>query len=168
MTSFNKKIIFIMGVSGCGKSSVGQLLADELSTVFIDADDHHLPANIEKMSQGTPLTDEDRAPWLDKINQIATEHLTTGAVIACSGLKETYRKRLVKSIEKHAVWVYLKGDYDLIYRRMKDRKGHFMGAAMLKSQFDTLQEPSDAVVVDIANSLERVIRDIALGLAYTE
>jgi len=168
MTSFSKKIIFIMGVSGCGKSSVGQLLADELSTVFIDADDHHLPANIEKMSQGTPLSDEDRAPWLDKINQIATEHLATGAVIACSGLKETYRKRLVKSIETHSVWVYLKGDYDLIYRRMKDRKGHFMGAAMLKSQFDTLQEPSDAVVVDIANSLERVVRDIVLGLAYTE
>ena len=156
----SKKVIFVMGVSGCGKSSVGQLLADELSISFVDADDYHPQSNIEKMSQGVPLTDSDRMPWLDQVNKIAAKHLESGVVIACSALKEKYRTQLNQSIEPNVVWVYLKGDYDLIFNRMKNRKDHFMSSGMLKSQFETLQEPENAIIVDIANSLEHVVDEI--------
>lgn len=149
-----------MGVSGSGKSSVGQLLANELSIPFIDADDHHLSSSIEKMSQGIPLTDSDRAPWLDEVNEIAVNHLGSGAVIACSALKNKYRTQLNKSLELNALWIYLKGDYSLILQRMKNRNGHFMDAEMLKSQFETLEEPENVIGIDIENSLERIIEKI--------
>ncbi len=159
-TGLSKKIIFIMGVSGCGKSSVGQLLADELCIPFVDADDHHLPSNIEKMSQGIPLLDSDRAPWLAQINEIALKHLDSGAVIACSALKKKYRTQLNQSIESNVIWVYLKGDYNLIFERMKKRNGHFMDADMLKSQFETLEEPVNAIAINIAGSLETIVSEI--------
>jgi len=149
-----------MGVSGCGKSSVGQLLASELSIAFIDADDHHPQNNINKMSQGIPLTDSDRRPWLNQVNKAALRCSDSGAVIACSALKEKYRDQLSQSIELSSIWVYLKGDYDLIFNRMKKRTGHFMDAGMLKSQFQALQEPVNAITVDIANSLEDVVGEI--------
>ena len=155
-----KKVIFIMGVSGTGKSTVGRLLSNELSVPFTDADDHHLPSNIKKMSQGIPLTDDDRAPWLDQINQIALNHLGSGAVIACSALKKEYRARLSQSIEQNVTWVYLQGSYGLIADRMKNRKGHFMNVRMLKSQFETLQEPNNAMTINVANSPEIIVGKI--------
>jgi len=162
-----QNIIFVMGVSGCGKSTIGQLLADQLSMPFIDADDHHLPSSIEKMGQGIPLTDEDREPWLDKLNQIATQHLENGVVIACSALKEKYRTQLAQSIESNVQWVYLKGDYQLIFDRMQNRHGHFMDAGMLKSQFETLEEPRNAISIDIANPVEVVIQLLSKQLVTT-
>ncbi len=141
-----------MGVSGSGKSSVGRLLANELSVPFIDADDHHPPSNIEKMSHGIPLTDSDRKPWLDKLHEIAESHLSSGCVIGCSALKEVYRRRMSQSIESNVQWVYLKGSYEQIFKRMENREGHFMAAKMLKSQFDTLEEPENAIIADIADS----------------
>ena len=154
-----------MGVSGSGKSSVAKLLAEELSIAFIDADDHHIPSSIEKMSKGVPLTDTDREPWLERMNKIAINHLGSGAVIACSALKKKYRQRLNQRIESNVDWVYLKGDYDLIFKRMKNRKHHFMDADMLTSQFDALEEPEGAIVINIANSLEGIVENIKLKLS---
>ncbi len=149
-----------MGVSGSGKSSVGQLLANELSVPFIDADDHHPLANIEKMSQGIPLNDHDRKPWLDQLHEIAVDHLNSGCVIACSALKEDYRKRLTQSIASHVLWIYLKGSYEQIFERMKNRKDHFMAAEMLRSQFETLEEPQNAINIGIADSLDIIVHKI--------
>ena len=154
-----------MGVSGSGKSSVAKLLAEELSIAFIDADDHHIPSSIEKMSKGVPLTDTDREPWLERMNEIAINHLGSGVVIACSALKKKYRQRLNQRIESNVNWVYLKCDYDLIFKRMKNRKHHFMDADMLTSQFDALEEPEDAIVINIANSLEGIVENIKLKLS---
>lgn len=168
MNNFTKKIIFIIGVSGSGKTSVGQLLANELSVPFIDADDHHPLSNIEKMTQGIPLNDSDRVPWLDVLHEIAVKHLNAGCVIACSALKETYRKRLSQSIESSILWVYLKGSYDLIFERMNSREGHFMEAKMLKSQFDTLEEPTNAINIDISNSPKIIVQKIKKHLTRSE
>lgn len=159
-TNSNQKVIFVMGVSGSGKTSVGQLLAKELAIPFFDADDHHPPSNIEKMSRGIPLNDEDRKPWLNNLHQIAVEHISSGCVITCSALKEIYRKRMNQSIESNVLWVYLKGSYDLIFERMKKRKNHFMNTKMLKSQFETLEEPTDAINIDIADSLEVIVQKV--------
>jgi carbohydrate kinase (thermoresistant glucokinase family) len=159
-TDLTKRVIFIMGVSGSGKTSVGRLLANELSVPFIDADDHHPPSNIEKMSQEIPLIDSDRKPQLDQLNEIAVDHVSYGCVIVCSALKAVYRKRLVQSIESNVLWVYLKGSYDLIFERIKNREDHFMGAEMLKSQFEILEEPENAINIDIADSPEVIVQKI--------
>lgn len=163
-TDLAKKVIFVMGVSGSGKTSIGQLLANDLSIPFIDADDHHPPSNIEKMSRGIPLEDSDRAPWLDILHGIAVKHLNTGCVIACSALKEIYRRRLSQSIESSILWVYLKGSYELIFERMNSREGHFMGAKMLKSQFDTLEEPQNAIDINITNRPKVIVQQIKAQL----
>ncbi|MEZ4687017.1 MAG: NADP-dependent phosphogluconate dehydrogenase [Bacteroidia bacterium] len=160
-----EKIIFIIGVSGSGKTTVGRMLATALSVPFIDADDHHPATNVEKMSRGIPLNDADREPWLDALHRIAQEHIGSGCVIACSALKEDYRKRLAHSIGEHVQWVYLKGSYDQIFERMQKRKGHFMESAMLKSQFDALEEPKHAIRVDIIDSPERIVQHIQLQLS---
>lgn len=149
-----------MGVSGSGKTSVGRMLAKELSVLFVDADDHHPESNIEKMSLGIPLNDDDRWPWLSKINQIAQDNVNSGCVIACSALKQDYRWRLNNSIESNVLWIYLKGAYDQIFERMNNRKDHFMGADMLRSQFEALEEPENAINIDIADSPEVIVQKI--------
>jgi len=159
-TESKPKVIFIMGVSGSGKTSIGQLIAREMSLVFIDGDDHHSPANIKKMSLGIPLTDDDREPWLDRLNQVAKHHLNLGCVIACSALKKNYRDRLSHTIKNEVQWIYLKGNYDQIFSRMQGRKGHFMNPGMLKSQFETLEEPKDAIEVNIADSPEVIVKKL--------
>ena len=152
-----------MGVSGSGKTSVGQLLANKLSIPFIDADDHHPQSNIQKMSQGIPLVDSDRMPWLDILHGIAVNHIGVGCVIACSALKEIYRKQLSQSIEKNIEWVYLKGNYDLIFERMSNRANHFMSAEMLKSQFETLEEPQNAICIDISDKPAIIVQQLLLN-----
>ena len=136
------------------------MLAKELSILFIDADDHHPVSNIEKMSQGIPLNDYDREPWLDKLNQIALKNSSSGCVIACSALKERYRERLINSIEENVLWIYLQGTYAQIFQRMKNREDHFMDPEMLKSQFEALEEPANAIYMDISESPEVIIEKI--------
>ena len=163
-----KQIVFIMGVSGSGKTTVGRRLADELSVRFIDGDDYHPPSNIEKMSHGIPLNDADRQPWLSKLNELAKSQMSSGCVIACSALKEIYRVQLIESIDTHLIWVYLKGDYDQVFERMKGRKDHFMDTEMLRSQFEILEEPSNAIEVDINNTIEVIVQKIKLHSMNTE
>lgn len=151
-----------MGVSGCGKSTIGKALADGLGIPFYDGDDYHPESNIKKMASGKPLNDEDRQPWLETIHIKASESLQThGCVIACSALKEAYRSTLSNSISTNVTWVYLKGEFDTILQRMQDRD-HFMPPHLLESQFDTLEEPSDAIIIDISEAPECIIKRISI------
>ena len=152
-------IIFIMGVSGSGKSTTGNLLADTLQMPFYDGDDFHPPENVEKMSHGIPLTDDDRLGWLHALNKKAKE-CSGGAIFACSALKEKYRKILFEGLPDRSRLVYLDGDYDLIDQRMKARKGHFMPPGLLKSQFETLEEPYYGISVSIEDSPEVIVANI--------
>jgi gluconokinase len=135
-------IYILMGVSGCGKSTVGKLLAEKACCKFYDGDDFHRSSNIAKMKSGTPLTDEDRRPWLDSLRELIDGLVARGegGVIACSALKKSYRDILGKGLPV-VRFVYLKGDYELFKERLTDRKGHFMKTGLLQSQFDTLEEP---------------------------
>ncbi len=144
-----------MGVSGCGKTAVGEILSGDLSWPFFDADDYHPVANVEKMRSGHPLTDEDRWPWLDRLNQLMHELDSQGksAVLACSALKQSYRDRIVQGLGDVG-WVHLKGRFELILSRLATRKHRYMPASLLRSQFDTLEEPSDALTIDITDAPE--------------
>ena len=153
-------LVIIMGVSGSGKTTVGKQLSHCLSVPFQDADDYHPQENIEKMSQGIALTDTDRQPWLKHLNERIVDCQKTGVVLACSALKEIYRKQLSHTVEDRLVWVYLKGDYSLIYHRMQARKNHFMSPAMLQSQLDTLEEPNNALVLEITHSIDSLVQTI--------
>ena len=150
-----------MGVSGSGKTSVGKALASELGWDFYDADDFHPPENISKMENGIPLTDADRAPWLDSLHELIESTLRRNrpGVLACSALKESYRQELLEG-NHHVQLIYLKGNYELIWSRMSARKDHYMKPEMLKSQFDALEEPSDALAVDISLSVDEVVQEI--------
>lgn len=168
LTELNKSIFMIyivMGVSGCGKSTVGSLLADKLSLPFFDADDFHFPASVEKMSQGNALTDEDRKPWLTLLaNNIVQWQEDGGAVLACSALKQDYRDILSSTTDDVSVgvvqFVYLKGDQELLASRLRNRESHFMPETLLKSQLATLEPPEKAITVLIKHSLEDMITDI--------
>ena len=142
----------IMGVSGSGKTTVGERLAKELGWSFRDADDFHPPANVAKMSAGHPLTDADRAPWLAAIRTHLAACLARNenTVVTCSALKESYRREVIVDPARIKV-VYLTGDFALIERRLKARKGHFMKPDMLESQFAALEPPTDALTLDIAD-----------------
>lgn len=155
-------IYFIMGVAGCGKSTIGTLLAEKRNIPFFDADDFHPPANIQKMSAGMPLTDEDRLPWLENIAHTARQHAgLQGAVIACSALKVQYRYILAAGLTPDQVcWVYLQGNMETIRQRMESRTDHFMPPGLLQSQFDTLEPPEDALAVDISASPETIVARI--------
>ena len=160
----NKKVIYVIGVSGCGKSTIGKMLATELQCPFFDADDFHPQSNIDKMAGGSALTDDDRWPWLQSLNELAEkEILDKGAVIACSALKESYRTKLTGKMTEKTEWVYLQGSFKQIYDRMKQRD-HFMPPALLQSQFDTLEEPEDAITIDIRLTPEVIITDILAKL----
>jgi len=135
----SKHGIIIFGVSGCGKSTIGMLLAEKLNLPFFDADDFHPTSNIEKLTKGIPLTDDDREPWLKAINTKITE-AKPGFILSCSALKESYRLILSQNI-KGIRWIHLDGTFDLIYERLKQRSNHFMNPELLKDQFDTLEIP---------------------------
>lgn len=152
------RFFIIMGVSGCGKTSVGIELASRLNWTFYDGDDFLSPANIAKMAQGTPLSDADRAPWLASLHNLISTCSVEGStgVLACSALKERYRRILLADNPDVKI-VYLKGSYDLIWPRMAARAGHFMRPAMLQSQFDTLEEPADALTVDASLTVDDIV-----------
>jgi len=155
------RFFIVMGVSGCGKSSVGEALAKELGWDFYDADDFHPPENVAKMASGTPLNDSDRAPWLATLHDLISSSLNANrpGVLACSALKERYRQQLWDD-NPDAQIVYLKGSYDLIWSRMEKRKDHYMKPHMLQSQFDALEEPTDALTVDISSSVDEIVQEI--------
>ena len=138
-----------MGVCGCGKTTVGEALAQAIGCRFLDADDFHPAANVQKMASGVPLTDDDRWPWLDRIAGELAQILARGghAVLACSALKEAYRQRLKQAGDVRIV--YLKGDEATIGGRLAARQHKYMPPALLPSQFAALEEPADALVVDI-------------------
>lgn len=149
-----------MGVSGSGKTTIGQLLSEKTGWSFYDADSFHSTANIAKMQNGIPLTDEDRWPWLDSMNTFAKEHLVTSNLIfSCSALKQIYRERLSDNIEQSCCWIFLKGDYATILMRMQQRQ-HYMPASLLQSQFNALEEPENAWVEDISQEPEVIVQHI--------
>lgn len=164
------RIYIVMGVSGCGKTTIGKLLAETFGIEFYDGDAFHPASNIEKMAAGIPLTDEDRYCWLLDINKQAKESLSHGhsAVFACSALKESYRILLSQHIEDSIVWVYLKGDTETIYQRLKNRKGHFMSPALLQSQFDILEEPSSAIQIETTLDTDTIILTIVNKLTKSD
>jgi gluconokinase len=154
-------IAVVMGVSGAGKSTLGEALARTLGWRFIDADDYHPAANVAKMAAGTPLDDEDRWRWLDRLNAL----IRTGdnAVLACSALKERYRQRLAQGIEG-VVWVHLEGDPDLIRSRLENRRHRYMPASLLESQFAALEPPENAISVDVSADVATCVAAIARQL----
>jgi gluconokinase len=154
-----------MGVSGCGKTTVGKVLATRLRVPFYDADNYHAQENLAKMATGIPLTDSDRAGWLTLLAAMIESETLAGhdGVLACSALKQSYRD-VLRSRSRNVRFVYLKGSYDLILKRMQERGGHFMKPRMLKSQFEILEEPADAITVDISLSVEKIVQEILLYL----
>ena len=158
-------IIYIMGVSGSGKTTIGKKLSDKTGMPFYDGDDFHLPEKVEKMRKGQPLDDTDRADWLARINEIAREQATKkGAIIACSALKEKYRKVLTSGLTVPVFWIFLRGDFQIIEKRMKLRTDHFMPATLLASQFEALEVPTGAITVDIHDEPEKMVEAIIFRL----
>ena len=154
-------IVVVMGVSGVGKTTIGEALARELGWRYIDADDYHPAANVAKMAAGTPLQDEDRWPWLDKLNSVLKKE--TNAVLGCSALKERYRERLTAGLKESRI-VYLDGDFELLRRRAEGRKHRYMPASLLQSQFDALEPPRDAIEIDVAQPVEACVAQIRTAL----
>lgn len=157
----------IMGVSGTGKSTIGKLLSDRTGWTFYDADDFHPPANIDKMNRGIPLEDSDRICWLEELSQLIISSLNSKhqGILACSALKSRYRQ-ILADCHPEVVFVYLRGSYDCIQSRIQQRTGHFMNSTLLQSQFDTLEEPQDALVIDVSLTPEMIINQILKQINY--
>jgi gluconokinase len=153
-------VIVLMGVAASGKTTVGHMLAEDLGWTFYDADDFHSQANVEKMSRGTPLDDEDRRPWLETLRELIKECLSLGrdAVLACSALKESYREHLL--IDERVKVAYLEAEPALIRERLTERSDHFMKARMLDSQFAALEEPEDSTHYDASRPPVELVREI--------
>jgi gluconokinase len=156
------QVIILMGVCGSGKTTVGKALSKRLGWTFFDGDDYHLPSSVEKMASGIPLTDEDRWPWLNALRVMISECLQNqqNAVFACSALKQSYRDLLLKD-NPGAVLVYLRGSYELIHERLKNRPDHYMKATLLKSQFDALEEPRDVLSLPAALPMYELVGQIS-------
>lgn len=159
MTLKENHLYVVMGVSGCGKSTIGSMLSEELQIPFYDGDDFHPDANLQKMASGSPLNDEDRWPWLQNINSFAAEKLEKSSlVIACSALKEKYRTLIADKIETQ--FIYLQGSKELIAGRLQKRTDHFMPMDLLDSQFEALEEPREALSVRIDQNIEQIVEEI--------
>lgn len=147
-----------MGVSGCGKTTIGSLLSAKTGYPFHDADSFHPPENIDKMKGGQQLTDADRLPWLNNIHTFVLAEIKNNCIIiACSALKEEYRKLLGRQLENQCSWVFLKGDFDTIMGRIKTRTDHFMPTDLLQSQFDSLEMPASSIEADITLQPESIV-----------
>ena len=160
-------IVLVMGVSGSGKSTIGAALARALGADFLEADTFHSPANIAKMKSGTPLEDADRWPWLDAIGAALDRSVTENrsVVLACSALKQAYRERLLPPGHRDGSVVFLQGGADLIASRLNGRSGHYMPPALLPSQLATLEPPTDAIVIDIAQEPSDILEEILSRLS---
>ena len=158
-------IVIVMGVVGVGKTTVGSLLAQELGWQFVDADTFHPAANVDKISRGIPLTDADRKPWLEALRKAITDWIAQrrNVVLACSALKQSYRTQLAVGPEVR--FVYLKGSYELIEQRLRERHGHFATREILASQFAILEEPSDGIAIDVSGTPAQIVADIRRQLA---
>lgn len=157
--------IIVMGAAGAGKSTVGRMLAASLGRPFYDGDTFHSKSSIEKMRRGESLTDQDRWPWLDALGALLEQSAAAGQsiVLACSALKQSYRDRLV-SHAPDVTFVYLKADRELLRWRLQSRSGHYMSAALLDSQLSDLEEPEGAIVVDAAQSPDRIAAAVAAAV----
>lgn len=153
-----------MGVSGVGKTTVGRMLAERLGWSFFDADDFHPPANVTKMRQGMPLTDDDREEWLDRLNELirSSSEEDEPAILACSALKQRYRSKLSHGLsgKDAVVFVYLRAPREVVAGRLGDRSDHFFNPDLLDSQIAALEEPDDAVVVDASAPLDEIMKEI--------
>ena len=159
-------IVIVMGVVGAGKTTVGQLLAEQLGWEFADADQYHSAANVERIRRGIGLTDADRAPWLQSLHDAIAQWIRTGqnVVLACSALKRSYRQELAAGPE--VKFVYLKGSAALIAERLRARRGHFANEQILNSQLHDLEEPAAALTVEITGTPQQIVSFIRkrLGL----
>jgi carbohydrate kinase (thermoresistant glucokinase family) len=163
-------VIIIFGVSGAGKTTVGELLARELGWRFYEADDFHSPANTAKMRRGVPLADEDRWPWLENLRELIKRCVAANenAVLACSALKRVYRKHLRVSDEVKLV--FLRGDYELIAEQLRHRRGHFMNPGLLRSQFADLEKPEpeeEVVTIELGRTPHELVEEIKTKLRLT-
>ncbi len=158
------KLFVVMGVSGVGKTTVGRLLAEKLILPFLDADDFHPKENIEKMSSGVPLNDDDRYGWLLALNKVLQQHQKGGAVLACSALKEKYRDLISKGLATSVTFVFLEGTYAQLLERLRERKGHFMPPELLKSQLETLEPPQSAIKIGISHTPDKIVEQITRQL----
>ncbi|MEM1160639.1 MAG: gluconokinase [Pseudomonadota bacterium] len=168
--------LIVMGVTGCGKSTIGAALAEALDAPFLDGDDYHPPANVAKMSAGQPLTDSDRWPWLDRLGEVLEETVENAgrAVMACSALRRAYRDRLSAACAAPPTFLHLSGSRDLIHRRLTVRSDHFMPPALLESQFSTLEpiSPDESALVlpidgQVAETVDNIIRQLRLSDAHS-
>ncbi|PYL54720.1 MAG: gluconate kinase [Verrucomicrobia bacterium] len=160
-------VVIIWGVAGVGKTTIGELLAQELGWKFYDADDFHSAANIDKMQRGIPLTDEDRQPWLETLRKVIEQSLAENdnAVLACSALKQKYRDRL--RVSEQVKFVFLRGSRDRIAEQLKRRRGHFVDPKLLDSQFADLEEPKPsehAVTVELGDDPPELVQKIKMSL----
>ncbi|HME12534.1 MAG TPA: gluconokinase [Candidatus Acidoferrum sp.] len=157
-------VILVMGTTGSGKTTVGELLARRLGWLFLDGDDFHSAANKEKMHHGIPLTDADRAPWLAAIHDelLKQNQLRRNVVLACSALKQEYRDELHAQLPMQVI--YLKGSEAVLRAHIEGRHGHFAGESLLPSQLATLEEPKDALVVDVSHTPEEIVAEVCAGL----
>ncbi len=158
-------IVILMGVAGAGKTTVGRALAGELGWGFIDADDVHTRASVEKMRRGEPLAEDDRRPWLEAIGGLiaAKEHNAQSAVVACSALREAHRAKLA-DMAQTILWVHLRADPAMIRSRLAKRRGHFAGASLVESQFSALEDPRQAMTIDAAQPVEAIVAQVVKAL----
>ena len=158
-------IALVMGTTGSGKTTVGEMVAAQLHWTFLDADNFHSAANVEKMRQGIPLTDEDRASWLVAMHAELVKRNATGEniVLACSALKQKYRDEIGAGLDMKVV--YLKGDYATMAAHIAARHGHFAGEGILAGQFRDLEEPKNAIVMDVTKPLKVIVAEIVKNLS---
>lgn len=158
--------LIVMGVAGCGKTTIGKRLAKRIECAFVDADDHHPAENVEKMSSGVPLSDDDRWPWLDAVRDAVTaiRQQHSQVVVACSALKQAYRDYLSLG-DPGCVFIYLKIAPASVRSRLQDRADHFMPATLVESQFAALEEPKQAVIVDATKPVDEIVEDVVTRLA---
>jgi gluconokinase len=166
MQTKHSRAAILMGVAGSGKTAVGMRVAQKLDWIFLDADDFHPPANIEKMKHGIPLNDQDRAPWLQRLHDELQRHLVEGhsVILACSALKESYRKVLRDGVPPPK-FVCLDVDPETIRDRLEHRTTHFFPKELMESQFAALEKPKDAVIIDARKSLDEVVEQLVQALA---